>query len=227
MYISAEAALQAAKSRHKLRTVRAGQGVVICPYKPSACFSDGHWVPPPVKRWVSCPGGLCPHHHLPVIVKAHVPALVGLKLLKPEQCPQLYMDKVLAFRPANWVQKIFELTAGVLEEFGGDSRPDQLAVVWRDGGQVNGPLHFRWLDTVLTGVPDALAHVPIKSMLPAIIHGEVCIDHEAVPLDKPGPGRIKHNSNSPTKSSQPLQPEPFTPESDAQRKKIIDAARGC
>jgi len=225
--ISEQAALAAAKSRHKLRTVRAGTGVVICPYKPGACYSDGHYVPAPVKRWVQCSRQLCQHHHLPVIVKAHVPALVALQLVKPEQCERLFMDQVLAFRPSSWTQKIFELTAGVLEQFGAATRPDQLAVVWRDSGHNNGPLHFRWLDTVLTDVPAALAHVRIRELLPAIIHGEVCIGHEEVPLDNPGKGGIEHNSNSPTKSAQSLPPKLGDPDFNEKFQNFVDTMGGA
>lgn len=196
MFLSEAEAMELAKARHKLKTCYAGQGWVICPYRPGATFSDGHWVPPPVKRWLSCDGEICQHHHLPIIVKAHVPCLVVKKPYRAKDCPVMALDKELGFRAENWSQKIFELTAACLPAFAKPSAPDQLAIVYRDSDARNGEVSFRWLDSFLRGVPPSIAHFEVKQMLPAIIGGKLRNAVVQTPLDKPHATGIAHNSNS-------------------------------
>jgi len=195
MFISKDEAVMASKSRHKLKVCRVGQGWLCCPYVPGAIYSQGHWVPPPVSRWLQC-GKVCQYHYLPVITKAHVPALCGKRPQTIEQSKHCGFEEELVYRPDNWLQKIVEITAGCFEAFHQESKPDQLAVVYREGPARNGPLTFRWLTTALRGAPASLAHFDIQSALPAIIHGELAYAVDTTPLDNPSDPRIKHNSNS-------------------------------
>lgn len=201
MFISKEEAMAAASGRHKLKTCRAGQGWLICPYVPGAVYSNGHWVPQPIKRWMMCNGEFCSYHHLPLIVKAHVPALVSKRALRIPEAEKMSLEKELVFRGEHWGQKIVEITAGCFPTFDRDSKPDQLAIIWRPGPANNGPLSFRWLDTTLREVPQSLAHFNVKDILPAIMHGEIVLDSEPT-LTEGMSSRIKHNSNSePLKSA--------------------------
>lgn len=194
MFVSKEEALAAHQARHKLRTTKAGFGWVFCPYVPGAEYSVGHYVRE-ARGWEQCPGeGTCHYHHLRLISKIHVPALVVHKPIVASKCEHYDCDD-LSFRPENWSAKLVELTAGCIETFNQDSKPDQLALCWRDPGRDNGPLHLRWLRGCLKGVPRDLANLSVKDILPAIIHGQVVIDDQPS-LDNSRPGRIKHNSNS-------------------------------
>lgn len=193
MFCSREEAQAIHDARHRLRTCKAGQGWVFCPYVPGATYCKGHYVHES-RGWEFCTGeGQCSHHHLRLISKLHVPALVAAAVIPASTAEKYDCDDVV-FRADKWQAKIVELTAGCIETFNQDSKPDQLAVTWRAAGRNNNPLHMRWLRGCLKGVPKQLRELSIEDTLPAIIHGKVAVGR-TVELDNSLPGPIKHNSN--------------------------------
>jgi len=194
MFCSKEEAVAIHEQRHRLRTCKQGQAWVFCPYKPGATYAMGHYVAE-TRGWEFCQGeGKCPHHHLRLISKMHVPGLVAVQCVPATSGQQYNVDDIV-FRPDKWAAKIVELTAGCIEAFHGDSKPDQLAIIWRASGRNNNPLHFRWLRGCLKGVPAQLKELTIEDTLPAIIHGQTVIGR-TVDVDNSRPGPTKHNSNS-------------------------------
>jgi len=194
MFVSKEEALAVHEQRHRLRCCKAGQGWLICPYAPSACYSIGHYHSKE-EGWQQCPGiPDCPVHWKRPIPKVHVACLQHREMVMVQKCEGFRLEKFLPFKPALWHEKIFELTGGVIEKFCIPSQPDQLALCWREPGRANGPLHFRWLDTVLTDVPAELHKLDIPALLPCIIKDKHAVAATITPvdLDKKNPRPIKH-----------------------------------
>jgi len=201
MFISKDEAVSMAQARHKVKTCRAGQGWLICPYMPGARYSKVHYVPE-LEKSVQCDDDACHYHYLPLVSKAHVPALVNKKPQTIVQCEAGALEAEVLFRGEHWSARIVEITAGCLKYLLQDSRPDQLAVVYRKGPRNNGPLSFKWLDSVLKGVPPHIASMAVEEILPAVIYGQYRNAAE-VALDNSVEGPIKHKINSlPLQSAQ-------------------------
>lgn len=193
MFCSKDEAMAVHEARHRLRTTKQGQAWVFCPYKPNATYAMGHYVSRE-QGWEFCQGeGKCPYHHLRLISKMHVPALVSHKCMPASSGDKFDVDDIV-FRPDMWSAKIVEITAGCIELFHQDSKPDQLAIIYRAAGRNNNPLHLRWLRGCLKGVPKQLRDLTIEDTLPAIIHGKVAVGRD-VAIDNSLPGPTKHNSN--------------------------------
>lgn len=190
MFISAEAAVALANAKNRLQIVRAGQAWLLCPYKPGARFCTMHWIPSLSKSLPHTEDG-CEWCRYPEIPKCHVPALVFHRVQQLQAAKTFDLAEGADHGAGVWSQRIVELTANTFTAFLGDSKPDQLAIVYRDAGRHNGPLHLRWLKGTLRNVPPGIAHLSVEQLLPMILHG-TAVDAARVALDTSGKRRTKH-----------------------------------
>lgn len=192
MFVSREEALTAHEQRHKLRCCRNGECWLFVPYMPSVCYSLGHYGD---DGWTQCPGDGCVWHHRKIIPKAHVVALCIRVPLPYSQFRTYQCAKVASFRPAEWDQKIMELTGGIIKPFTDGQRPaDTMCLVARAPGRKTMPLELRWLDSCLTGVPSDICQMHIPEMLPGIIKNDVVMQADRTPLDNSAGDAIKHKT---------------------------------
>jgi len=204
MRISKEEALEHANAAKKLHTVKKGQVWLFCPYMPGASYHSVHW-DPSIKESVQCEGDKCIYCPKTPNRKAHVPCMLFKRPYRLHEEPTLRFPQDIIC-DQHWTPKIIELTSNCLRPLNLPSDPDQLAIAWRPGEKTNGTLFFRWIEGHLKGVPAELAELDVAKILPGVIGGTYR-DYQERTLDNELEGRIKHNSNSPTKSLQSLQSE--------------------
>lgn len=190
MRITKEEALTMGCAGKKLHTVKKGQAWLFCPFIPGAGYHSVHW-DHVAKLSVQCEGPGCQRCPQPVNRKVHIPCLLYKRPYAIGTVPEMRFPQNIAFNAESWRPKVIELTANCFMALEQPSAPDQLAVAWRPGDKQNGPLHFRWVEGKLGGVPDELAELDINSILPGVIGGTYR-DRADVDLDKSSQGRIKH-----------------------------------
>ena len=183
MFIGKEMAMAMAEGRKRFISVYQGRALCFMPFQVGTRFVGTHYVPE-LKRSLICEGeGQCRYHHLKVVAKLHVAALVFRNAFAYSQREGQAVPGSMEFSPAFWTMKIVELTESCFACFQGGAEDGTLASIARKPGRVNGEVEFRWLHgRVLLHYPDA--PLSVEEVLPAVIRGTLYPIEDVAPAQK-------------------------------------------